>query len=405
MHTTLACVMGDLSIIRALGRADIPVACVIRSGKNEQSLSRYVRRTLAAPDAAVDPDGLVVALLRFGSSLGPRPVLFVDNDEDLLFVSRYREPLSECYRFALPSPELLEDLVDKRRFATLAGRLNLPTPETHVIVKGTATSDPHLRAWDRFPCIVKPALRTHWFGSRLADHVIDAQKAICVRSAAELQALAPALEDHPSDFILQALIEGAEQQLVSYHAYVVEGAVIADFTGRKVRTAPRKYGFSTYVEITDDERVREVGRDIVTRMGFHGVIKLDFKEDSRDGRLYLLEANPRFNLWHHPGAIAGVNLPALVYSDLVSPGSQRPEVQRARAGVRWMWAFADLREYREAGERPGLHWLRELAGADVVEDLCWSDPLPGAARLAKQLHRRMGRAAAARAPALVGAKG
>ena len=76
--------MGDLSIIRALGRADIPVACVITSGKNEHSLSRYVRRTLVAPGPAVDPDGLVAALLRFGSSLGPAPVLFVDNDEDLL---------------------------------------------------------------------------------------------------------------------------------------------------------------------------------------------------------------------------------------------------------------------------------------------------------------------------------
>ncbi len=153
--------------------------------------------------------------------------------------------------------------------------------------------------------------------------------------------------------------------------------VIADFTGRKVRTAPRTYGFSTYVEITDDQRVRQTGRDLVTRMGFHGVIKLDFKEDSRDGRLVLLEANPRFNLWHHPGAIAGVNLPALVYSDLVSPGSVRPEVRRARAGVRWMWAFADLREYRQAGERPGLPWLRELAGADVVEDLCWTESPAG----------------------------
>ena len=64
--------------------------------------------------------------------------------------------------------------------------------------------------------------------------------------------------------------------------------------------------------------------DVVARLGFRGVIKLDFKEDERDGCLYLLEANPRFNLWHHPGAIAGVNLPALVYSDLVSPGSARP---------------------------------------------------------------------------------
>jgi hypothetical protein len=92
-----------------------------------------------------------------------------------------------------------------------------------------------------------------------------------------------------------------------------------------------------------------------------------------------------------------VNLPALVYGDLVTPGSACRRTHRARAGVRWMWAFADLQEYRATGDLDTLRWLRELAGADVVEDLCWSDPLPGVARLARQLHKRIVRAGAARA--------
>jgi predicted ATP-grasp superfamily ATP-dependent carboligase len=357
----------------------------------------------------MNSEGLIAELLRFSSSISTpssRPVLYVDNDDDLLFLSRNRDRLARAYRFALPSPDLLEDLVDKRRFATLATRTNLPTPETHVIAQGTATRDPRVQSWSRFPCIVKPGLRDHWFGSRLADHVVaGTQKAICLKSRDELQAMAADLEAHPSDFILQPLIEGGEDHMVSYHAYVSNGAVIADFTGRKVRTAPREYGFSTYVQITDDERVRGIGREIVARLGFHGVIKLDFKEDERDGRLYLLEANPRFNLWHHPGAIAGVNLPALVYADLVSPGSARPEARPLRTGVRWMWALADLQAYRATGELDAFRWLREFAGAHVVEDLCWSDPLPGMARLVGRLRPRLTKSAANRASASAGAEG
>lgn len=407
MHTTLACVMGGLSIIRALGRARIPVACVITPETREQpSFSRYVHRTLIAPSAATDAEGLIAELLRFSSSVSTPPVLFVDNDDDLLFVSRNRDRLSPSFRFALASHDLLEELVDKRRFAALAKRKNLPAPETHVIAQGTATRDPRVRTWSQFPCILKPGLRTHWAGYRLAHHLIaGTQKAICVKSHAELQALAPALENHPSDFILQPLIVGGEEQIVSYHAYVDDGVVIADFTGRKVRTAPRQYGFSTYIRITDDERVRRIGRDIVARLGFRGVIKLDLKEDKRDGRLYLLEANPRFNLWHHPGAVAGVNLPALVYRDLVSPGAARPHERRARADVRWMWALADLHEYRLAGELDAFRWLRELAGADVVEDLCWSDPLPGVARLVSRLRPRTARDGASRTAAPIAAEG
>lgn len=393
MHSTLACVMGGLSVIRALGREGIPVASVVTPEKKEErtSFSRYVRRTLDIPSALTDAAGAVAELVRFGSSLPEPPVLFADNDDDLLFVSRNRERLSSCFRFSLPSPELLEDLVDKRRFAALAMRMNLPTPKTHAIAKGCATTDPQVRSWSDFPCILKPGIRTHWFGSRLAQHVISHQKAIRVDSQAELLALAPALATHPSDFILQPLIEGSEDQIVSYHAYVSEAGVVADFTGRKVRTAPPQYGFSTYIEVTDDDRVRRLGRDVLTRIDFRGVIKLDFKEEGRDGALHLLEANPRVNLWHHPGAIAGVNLPALIYRDLVAPGSARPETRRARPGVRWMWALPDLHQQRASGAFPALQWLQEIVSADVVEDLCWSDPLPSMANLVGRLRQRTAR--------------
>ena len=406
MHTALACVMGGLSVIRALGRAGIPVACVITPRTKEQySLSRYVRRTVTAPSSTTNPESLLAELIRFGTSLSAPPVLFVDNDDDLLFVSRNRDRLSTCFRFVLPSSELLEDLVDKRRFAAMARRMNLPTPETHVIAQGTAAHDPRVMAWSRFPCIVKPGLRTQWFGARLADRLIGStEKAICVESYSDLQALAPALEAHPSDFILQPLIEGGEDQIVSYHAYVSDGVVVADFTGRKVRTAPREYGFSTYVQITDDDRVRRIGSDIVGRIGLNGVVKLDFKEDRHDGSVYLLEANPRFNLWHHPGAVAGVNLPALVYRDLVTPRPARPDAHRARAGVRWMWALADFQECRAAGELRTLPWLRELAAADVVEDLCWSDPLPAVAQIVGRLRKRVARGVGAQPSASLGGK-
>jgi hypothetical protein len=50
---------------------------------------------------------------------------------------------------------------------------------------------------------------------------------------------------------------------------------------------------------------------VLARLGVPGVAKLDFKRDD-PGRLHLLEINARFNLWHDPGAVAGVNLPATV---------------------------------------------------------------------------------------------
>ena len=90
----------------------------------------------------------------------------------------------------------------------------------------------------------------------------------------------------------------------------------------------------------------ETGAPSWNGLALTGVAKLDFKRDPH-GNLRLLEINPRFNLWHHAGAVAGVNIPALVYADLV--GMPRPPVARAKAGVRWCRMWKDLPAARADG--------------------------------------------------------
>jgi D-aspartate ligase len=147
---------------------------------------------------------------------------------------------------------------------------------------------------------------------------------------------------------------------------------VGEFTGRKIRTFPRDYGHSTAVEIVTLPDVAEVGRDVVARLGVRGVAKLDFKRDD-NGRLHLLEINPRFNLWHHPGAVAGVNLPAMVYADLT--GGERPSAGRPPRRVLWCDPLADMRAAYAQGISP-LAWLRWVRGCDAICGLSRDDPLP-----------------------------
>jgi hypothetical protein len=95
--------------------------------------------------------------------------------------------------------------------------------------------------------------------------------------------------------------------------------------------SPALYSRFTHSALRRD-RFHERDEDLVDALEWlTGGAKLDFKS-APDGRLLLLEINPRFNLWHHLGAVAGVNLPALVYADLV--GLPRPATRPARAGAR-----------------------------------------------------------------------
>jgi len=150
------------------------------------------------------------------------------------------------------------------------------------------------------------------------------------------------------------------------------GKIAGEFTGRKIRTRPDHYGHSTALETTDSADVLALGRSLVQKLKLRGVAKFDFKR-APDGRLFLLEVNARFNLWHHLGARAGVNIPALVYADLA--GTERPAPAVARPGLRWCKPWRDVSAARAAGMSL-IAWLSWFAGAEAKRVVAWDDPLP-----------------------------
>jgi D-aspartate ligase len=183
-------------------------------------------------------------------------------------------------------------------------------------------------------------------------------------------------------------VPGAESRIESYHAYVdADGRVVGEFTGRKLRTHPPGYGYSTAITITRSHDVAALGREVAARLGMRGVAKLDFKR-APDGRLHLLEINPRFNLWHHPGALAGVNLPALVHADLA--GLPRPAARLTDDGIRWCSLAHDWQAARANGI--GLaRWAAWAVACEGKSGFARDDPLP----LVRAALWRLGRAARA----------
>ena len=81
-----------------------------------------VRWTLPWIDHWQRPDDVVDALRAFAAAQPEPPVLYPQTDGDLLLVSRQRARLADLTRFVLADEQLVEDLVDKSRFADLAQR-------------------------------------------------------------------------------------------------------------------------------------------------------------------------------------------------------------------------------------------------------------------------------------------
>jgi D-aspartate ligase len=361
-----AVVLGDIDLVRALGYARIPSTVLAPPGAPVR-YSRHTRAVFPWHNAWENPEQLVESLVRFGQAQPEPPCLFYQEDRTLLLVSRHRDRLREAFRFVVPDAELVEQLVDKSRFQQLAARLDLPVPAARVINPGDPLPGDDFEI--PFPLVLKPLVRIppRW------EPLAGPGKAKLVETLAELRELWPRITAANLAILAQELVPGPESSIESYHAYVDErGNIAGEFAGKKIRTLPPSYGDSTALETSEAQDVLALGRALVKRLQFHGVAKFDFKRGP-DGRLRLLEVNPRFNLWHHLGAIAGVNLPALVYGDLI--GAPRPMMRPVRAGYQWCKPWKDLAAARASGMSLA-QWMPWVFRCEAKSGFAWDDPLP-----------------------------
>lgn len=387
-----ACVVGDVSMVRALGRAGIPITLATPDADAGAARSRYLSEVLPTASFEDEPERALADLKEWAIRQPEAPVLFCQGDHDVLAVSRYRDLLSDHMHFLIADADIIEATVDKLLFADLARAKNLPIPPTDAIPADQLT-EKRLRQWRHYPAVIKPDCRKHWFASTIVrDAGQGPVKALTLESANHAVELLDRLHAARTDWVLQKLIEGGEERVVSYHSYMrANGEIAAEFTGRKRRTLPRTHGLSSYLELSDDPQLAQLGRDIARRLNLRGVAKMDFKRDPRDEKPYLLEINPRFTLWHHMGAVAGINMPAMMYGDLV-PNYTPVLPRRRRQQVSWVAAWRDIKAARQGApeERISMmQWLREIFEATINEDFCLTDPMPGLWELKSRALRKL----------------
>lgn len=357
-----ACVLGGMDIIRPLAAHGITCAAFLRP-REPARYSRQVAEALDAMDPWQDPEAYVDRLVGWAARQPSPPVLLYPTDGDLVMASRHRDQLGSAFRLLLPSRQLVDDLTDKSRFRVLAHRLGLSVPASrHLHI----ADGPEAAMELSFPVVIKPIVH------RDAEVLLHDAKAIRVATPAALVELWPRVQACGLDCLAQELVPGPETRIETYHAYVdAQGHSVGEYAGRKLRTHPREFGYTTALEITERADVMRCGREVTERLGLRGVLKADFKRDP-DGRLWLLEVNPRFNLWQHAGAVAGVNLPALYYADLT--GHPRPRTE-LRPGVTWCDLTTDRRAVLASGRSTGS-WLWAASRFDTRSSLSLRDPMP-----------------------------
>ena len=322
------------------------------------------------------------------SSEGPRgAVVLAGADPGVEFIARNRLALIELgYAPVEGSDEVSLAMLDKQLTSDAALEAGIDAPRVAGI-----ESEARLEAMIgelAFPCGLKPRqsmLFQHHFGG--------GNKLIVARDPDELRDGFRRTHELGLEMLIAELIPGDDECLVSYCGYLDGGG--EPLTDCTIRQYPPGFGLSSYAASDDEADVRELGLGFLRDLGLRGPFEVEFKRDPRDGRLKLIECNPRFTILQLNFCAADVA--TLAYARALDRPD--PVATRYRPATRLWNPIEDFRaflHYRRNGEWSLGRWLRSLLHRKRLHVFSWDDPMPTIAfhvrRLGRLLKRVVGRA-------------
>lgn len=313
-----------LAIARNLGPLGVRVLGLTAFAEFPGNSSRWLEYR-PAPDSLRNPEELVRALRDLAGTLGHQAVLLPTRDHDVNFISGHRAALGESYLIPqLPADEL-DRVMNKEVLAAAARGLGIHVPRS--VTVRTAEEINQAEALG-FPCICKPLYASQWRKEGLWE-AVGRQKALKLDSYAELKTFHDRFSHMDPLVVVQEWIEGGEQDLQIFGSVCnAEHEIEAWFTARKRLQYPALAGTGIVVEAVPLPDLEHPSRELLRALQFCGISEIEYKRDVRDGRLYLIEINPRHWDQHGLGAAVGVNLSEALYRQ-VTGQSGRPMRQQA----------------------------------------------------------------------------
>ena len=118
-----------LGVSRNLGKEGVDVYCV-SDRIDGASFSRYCRKKIILPHFR-ERKGLVKAFLTsFSKEVSTRGVVFSTDDLVTLLLSELKSEMKDDFYFLVPEKEIVERLVNKRKFHQSLENSHIPHPKT-----------------------------------------------------------------------------------------------------------------------------------------------------------------------------------------------------------------------------------------------------------------------------------
>jgi len=274
-------------------------------------------------------------------------------------ISQRGEAISRfCAIAPVPKPDLLELANNKWSLYQFAKQHALPVVPSVLIRKtaGPIADSPDLNSIE-YPALLKPTSMRGGFG------IVKLEKPSDLHSAWSDKRI---IKD--SEYILQSYIPGVAASLA---VFCVSGEVIAHTLWRELVPSKRPFAMPQLMEYIENEQALDVGKRLVSAIGWDGVANIDLIIDQRDQTVQILEINPRFWQSLLGSLAAGVNFPLITC--LHALGAKCPDMSQI-PGVRYARPAASLQlllsRFVAKGPATDFRW-RDSA----IRFIC-ADPLP-----------------------------
>ena len=335
-----------LAAVRSLGRAEIEV--VTMGPKFSQShLSKFSKHQELTASPSANASELLNCVKKFGVDfvvpVGASSVRLADS---------IREELALVTKVSLPSRRSLNVAFDKFALQERASSLGIEVPKTWVFET----------YWDfresvrEIPLPLAMRSTTH-FSSVATQYV---------KTNAELDTLIE--QDLAAPMFLSGSVQ--VQELVNgvgegYFALYQEGVLRRQMMHRRLRETPTTGGSSWAAQSQYSEDLFSQSKKLLDALEWNGPAMVEFKRRESNGKLVLIELNPK--LW---GSLdltiqAGVDIPVLM--TLAAFGGPMATDLSFKQGICFWWPFDSYRSLR------GRRLLRKK---EVAHNLYVSDPFP-----------------------------
>ena len=327
-----------LNLIRNLGINGINTYLINDNDFCVSRFSKYIKRFIKVKNISNPRKGhtkeFLETLIQESKKLGIiGSILMPTNDYAVMLISKNKKMLEEYFLVPIPDFEVIKYTYDKRLVHEVTAKEQIPMPKTYY---------PHsvndLKQFDiEYPVLIKPAIPRKFVlqgQAGVKGFVANDEKELTLGYKKAINII------DLEEILIQEIIPGGPDKVWLFGSFFKNGEALGVWTGRKIRQRPMKFGVATFAQSIYNPDIIKWGIIFLKCINYYGISVIEFREDPRDGEFKLIDPNPRTWNHHDLPTMCGVNLPLMLYKDMIDEEFQ--SIATFKQDLFWMHLLTDI---------------------------------------------------------------